>query len=86
MQSDSERISALERRIGELETQLAVVLDAIGIRKQAEREHPGDLLALVRSKQKIQAIARYRDLYGVGLAEAKAAVEKLELELGVHRD
>lgn len=37
-----------------------------------------DLLELLRAGQKIEAIKRYRELTGLGLAEAKAAVEALE--------
>ena len=36
-----------------------------------------EVLELVRQGKKIDAIKRYRELHGVGLAEAKAAVEQL---------
>jgi ribosomal protein L7/L12 len=37
-----------------------------------------DLLSLLRQGKKIEAIKRYREQTGVGLAEAKSAVEMLE--------
>jgi phosphodiesterase/alkaline phosphatase D-like protein len=40
-----------------------------------------DVEALVRDGRKIDAIKRYRKLHGVGLKEAKDAVEALEREL-----
>ena len=36
-----------------------------------------EIRALMRANQKIQAIKRYREVYHVGLAEAKDAVERL---------
>jgi ribosomal protein L7/L12 len=36
-----------------------------------------EVVALARSGQKIEAIKRYRELTGAGLAEAKQAVEAL---------
>jgi large subunit ribosomal protein L7/L12 len=40
-----------------------------------------ELLAMLAQKQMIDAIRRYRELTGVGLAEAKDAVEALERKL-----
>jgi ribosomal protein L7/L12 len=37
-----------------------------------------EALPLMRDGKKIEAIKRYRDITGAGLAEAKAAVEKLQ--------
>jgi large subunit ribosomal protein L7/L12 len=42
-----------------------------------------DILSLVREGKKIAAIKLYRDKTGVGLAEAKAAVESVATEHGV---
>ena len=36
---------------------------------------PDDVVALARGGRKIEAIKRYRELTGAGLAEAKAAVD-----------
>lgn len=40
-----------------------------------------EIVQLLTRKQKIAAIKRYREMTGVGLAEAKAAVEQMEREL-----
>ncbi|MEQ1508015.1 MAG: ribosomal protein L7/L12 [Myxococcota bacterium] len=45
----------------------------------SSQEVPGEILALMRENRKIEAIKRYREIYGVGLAEAKNAVEALPL-------
>ena len=37
-----------------------------------------ELRALIESGQKIEAIKRYREMTGAGLAEAKEAVEAIE--------
>ena len=39
-----------------------------------------EIKSLMKSGEKIQAIKRYREVYGVGLAEAKYAVENLPLD------
>lgn len=41
-----------------------------------------DVEALIRDGRKIEAIKRYRELHGVGLREAKDAVDALEREGG----
>jgi ribosomal protein L7/L12 len=78
--TDSERISALERRVAELEHNLRELAGA-PMPHAGPGEHPGDMLEMIRAGQKINAIKRYRELYGVGLAEAKTAVEALEEQL-----
>ena len=40
------------------------------------------VLELIQTGQKIEAIKRYRELTGVGLAEAKDAVERVEQGYG----
>ena len=40
-----------------------------------------EIVELLSRKQKIAAIKRYREMTGVGLAQAKAAVEQMEREL-----
>lgn len=44
------------------------------IEKPAEAE----IRALLKDKRKIEAIKRYREVHGVGLAEAKRAVDRME--------
>jgi ribosomal protein L7/L12 len=45
-----------------------------------------ELVQLLREGRKIMAVKRYRELTGVGLAEAKAAVDQLEQQLGAGDD
>ena len=84
MQTDPERIASLERRVADLEAQLSLLYDLVGGRKPAayNGEYPGELIALCR-ESKIMAIKRYRELYNVGLAEAKTAIEEMQAKLGI---
>lgn len=47
----------------------------------------GELVALVRANRKIEAIKRYREEYGTGLAEAKNAIDSIEraIQRGISR-
>ncbi|MBZ0166816.1 MAG: ribosomal protein L7/L12 [Candidatus Omnitrophica bacterium] len=58
---------------------LVVVLITLGCYQPAA-PLPADeeVRALMKEGRKIAAIKRYREIHGVGLAEAKAAVEDLE--------
>ena len=55
------------------------------LERQEQTGMPGgnqdEIVRLLTTKQKIAAIKRYREMTGVGLAEAKAAVEQMEWEL-----
>jgi ribosomal protein L7/L12 len=70
-----------ERRVAELETLVAVLLDRAGIARPrpAQPEVAGEILDLMRRNETIHAIKRYREIYGVGLAEAKEAVDRLRV-------
>ncbi|MFI8998881.1 hypothetical protein [Streptomyces sp. NPDC053542] len=63
----------LDRRLRELDRKLDLLLDHHGI--SAERPGMAEVDDLLRRDRKIEAIKRYRQLTGAGLAEAKAAVE-----------
>lgn len=41
-------------------------------------DQQGELRALIRANRRIEAIKRYREMYGVGLMEAKQAIEAIE--------
>ena len=84
MPSDSERIVALERRVAALEAQLSLLYDLVGERRPvaSTSEYPGELIALCR-ESKIMAIKRYREMYNVGLAEAKTAIEQMQAKYGI---
>jgi ribosomal protein L7/L12 len=90
---DSEDILDHGRRIAELERQVAELYNRLGqgeppsasglvfASDAAPSVTAGDdprLLELIGSGQKIEAIKRYRELTGSGLAEAKDAVERIE--------
>ncbi|POX40796.1 hypothetical protein C3486_12490 [Streptomyces sp. Ru73] len=70
--SDS-RTKRLERRLRETEHRLDLLLAHHGITD--DRPELAEIDDLLRRDRKIEAIKRYRQLTGAGLAEAKAAVE-----------
>ncbi|MBZ4015689.1 hypothetical protein [Streptomyces purpurogeneiscleroticus] len=63
----------LERRLRELDRKLDLLLDHHGIAD--ERPGMAEVDELLRRDRKVEAIKRYRQLTGAGLAEAKQAVE-----------
>lgn len=63
------------RRLVEIERKLDAIMDHFGIELPA-REHD-DVRDLAISGRKIDAIKRYREKTGVGLAEAKEYVDSL---------
>ena len=73
----------LERRLGAIEQQLAVLSQRLGVPYGAGTPvgafggMPLDIVELARSGNKLEAIKRYRELTGVGLKEAKDAIEAL---------
>jgi ribosomal protein L7/L12 len=84
------RIAELERKVSELYTRLGQAEPLSGFASDGATRFASDaapapspasedprVLELVRQKKKIQAIKLYRELTGVGLAEAKDAVEGL---------
>lgn len=77
------RVAALQLKVGALERKLDFVLAHLGVQYS---ESPLDAAqseaaAALRSGNKIEAIAAYRRVTGVGLKEAKEAVEALEAKL-----
>lgn len=50
--------------------------------RNASEDFYGEIKALLRDRNKIEAIRVYREATGLGLREAKAAVEAIENELG----
>jgi ribosomal protein L7/L12 len=70
----SPNTAALEARLARLERKLDLLLANLGIEAPADgMDHIRDLAA---SGNKIGAIKAYREATGVGLAKAKAAVER----------
>ncbi len=71
---------AVMLRLREIERKLDLIMQALEIRLPASSSAAvdDDVQILIRTGRKIEAIKRYRELTGVGLAEAKAYVETLE--------
>ncbi|MFF7727140.1 ribosomal protein L7/L12 [Streptomyces sp. NPDC008001] len=69
------RIQRVSRKVARLEHKIDLILEQLGIHE--DTPELARIAGLARDGQKIQAIKAYRELTGDGLAEAKAAVEKL---------
>jgi ribosomal protein L7/L12 len=68
------KLGRIERRLRRMELRVDAVIENLGIAvAEADLQQVDQLLA---QGKKIQAIKEYRDITGVGLAEAKEAVER----------
>ncbi len=74
---DFERLMA---RLERVEQKLDLLLQNAGIASPGEDEDAAiaEVRALLRAGRKIEAIKRYREVTGVGLKDAKDAVEAME--------
>ncbi|MEW2137581.1 hypothetical protein AB0892_13440 [Streptomyces sp. NPDC005409] len=72
------RVQSLQRKADLMERRLALLLDHFGI-EEPEPAGMDEVRALLRANRTISAIKEYRRITGAGLAEAKLAVEALEL-------
>jgi ribosomal protein L7/L12 len=74
-----EEVIALRRRVSKLERQVNFLLNHLQINypEETDSEITQEIIELVRMGRKIEAIRLYRELTGVGLKEAKEAVEAL---------
>lgn len=72
--SDSRK--ALARRIDQVERKLDLLLDKMEIPRQEAGEE--EIRGLLAAGRKIEAIKLYRERTGVGLKEAKDAVESMD--------
>jgi Ribosomal protein L7/L12 C-terminal domain len=75
------RSGDVERRLTRIERRLQLVVDHLGI-VEPQPSYPG-VIAELDQGRKIQAIKAYREATGVGLKEAKAAVDAIARERGV---
>jgi ribosomal protein L7/L12 len=82
MSSESEML-ALRARVAELESRVDYLYQHLGVSYFPERGM-GDakVIDMLKLGNKIEAIKIYREIYKVGLAEAKQAVDNLEKRLG----
>lgn len=79
-------LQLLKSRINELEDRLNFLYRRLNIEYADPNSDPTlspQIQAALRRGNKIEAIKIYRELTGVGLAEAKQAVENLESRLGL---
>ena len=69
-------------RVARLEAQVAFLFEHLGLSPDlgggARSSTDAELMRLINDGKKINAIKRYRELTGVGLSEAKDAVEEIE--------
>ncbi|MER7560042.1 ribosomal protein L7/L12 [Nocardioides sp. NPDC126508] len=66
----------VSRRLDRLEDKIGLLLKQAGL-QEPPLPRQDEVVALVRAGKKIEAIKVYREATGVGLAEAKYAVERL---------
>lgn len=80
---DSARISALELKVADLERKLNFFMQQLNLQYTAETVNPAltEAANWLRQGNKIEAVKRYRMATGVGLKEAKDAVDALEAQL-----
>lgn len=70
------RLRHLEQQVERLSAQAGIPWSA-AMTPGASQGVDSEVVALAQSGRTIEAIKRYRELTGVGLAEAKQAVERL---------
>jgi ribosomal protein L7/L12 len=75
-----QRITALERKVDMLMRNSGAGGESAGwdFADEPDAVDASDLLLLIRAGNKIQAIQQYRQRTGLGLAESKAAIDRLE--------
>jgi ribosomal protein L7/L12 len=73
--------TALRRRVEKLERLVARLMDEVGLEpdEALDSDPSAEIVDLIRRGEKLEAIKLYREKTGVGLKEAKAFVESLEL-------
>jgi ribosomal protein L7/L12 len=81
MSNETERFNILAQRVMQLEQQLAHLYRHLGI-AMPPGEPLGEIASMIAAGNKIGAIAKYRELRGGGLTEAKAAVDDIAARLG----
>jgi hypothetical protein len=82
--SPESEILALRARIAELESRVDYLYQHLGVSYFPDRTI-GDarVIDMLKKGNKIEAIKIYREIYNVGLAEAKQAVDDMETRLGL---
>ena len=81
---DSARLNALQLKMAELERKLNFVLDHLHVQYTEAPQSPAlaEAANWLRQGNKLEAIKAYQKATGLGLKDAKDAVEALEQSLG----
>jgi ribosomal protein L7/L12 len=82
---EQQDIAALRQRISRLEAQIEFLYSHLGV-TFVENNSPLDnpkVIDALRANNVIEAIKQYREATGMGLAEAKIAVEEIRARLGL---
>jgi ribosomal protein L7/L12 len=78
--SDNE-LAELKSRVTQLEQKLEFLLQALGLESKGSIIQNSALIEEIKKGNKINAVKLYREQTGVGLKEAKDAVDALERTL-----
>lgn len=77
--STEQDLISLRARVNELEDRLKYVYDHLRIEYSDNPDAKNtQIIELIKAGNKIGAIKVYREMYNVGLAEAKDAIDKME--------
>ena len=82
---DQVQLAALRTRVFQLEAQVKFLYKHLGVTYVEElvASDPPAVIAALKQGNLIEAIKAYREIYNVGLAEAKTAVEELRARVGL---
>ena len=82
---DQQEISALKGRVSRLEARLEYIYQHLGLTFVEDTRLADDpqIIEALKRNNIIEAIKYYREKTGVGLAEAKSAVEEMRTRLGI---
>ncbi len=77
-----ERINELALRIGEISRKVDFIMSELKLDyRELESSEFNEIQKLLKANRKIDAIKVYRERYNVSLADAKTAVERIEMGL-----
>ena len=79
---DSAEIYALKQKVAELERKLNFVMEALRLQySDVPAAQDGEVIEMIKRGNLIEAIKLYREQTGLGLKEAKDAVDELQRRL-----
>ncbi len=77
------RLNTLTQEVGLVHRKVDFLFRHLGVGFQDVRPPPDEIERLILASDRLQAMKAYQVKHGVGLAEAKRAVEELAAKLGV---